>query len=228
MPAMNRRLNARAANRAAWGVIALLVLVPALFGGYLLLKRGEAQREKDEPASTAIRAGGLVTVTAPPAGVAPRPMFGTIEQVEGRALVVRLGTGQMQRVLLQDDAPVTRVTSSTGLETITPGEPVTIALSEPRPDSLLVVRLVMAPVPDQVPSEYCHRAGTVTAVEGQVLVYQSRCGEQRVTVARDVGVARFVPGSVTDLRTGQRVTFVGEILADGTVSAAGVQVTESR
>ncbi|MGH2588859.1 MAG: hypothetical protein ACRDJE_28375 [Dehalococcoidia bacterium] len=221
-------LNARTANRAAWAVIALLVLVPALLGGYLLLERGQSLGTSDEPVPTGVRVDVIVTDTAPPAGTTRRPKFGTIDQVEGRALVVRLGTGEMQRVLLRDDGPVTMVTSSTGVATITPGEPVFVQMSEPRPDSLLATRLVIAPAGDQLPDELCHRAGTVTAIEGQVLVYQSRCGEQRIALARDVNVTRFAPGAVTDLRAGQRVTFTGELLADGTVSAAGVQVTESR
>lgn len=221
---MKRWLTLRNANRAAWAVILLIVAGFAVTGAYLLFERVTAGRGVDERAAEGPDAEEVLPSLAPPGS-----FTGTLEQVQGSAVVVRLADGSVQRALLREGASISTIAVSRGRQNLAAGETVTIGQLVEQPDGAVSVRsVVIVALPEEVIAERCRQVGTVTAAESGRLVFAPRCGEQRVPIARDVRISRVTPAPVDTLQAGKRVTVFGERLVDGTLAATVVQVLEQR
>jgi hypothetical protein len=222
---MGRWLTIRNANRAAWTVLGLLGAGIALFALALVVQRVR---------SGAPGADGSPAVErdAPPLPATTGPTVradGTLEQVQGSAFVLRDSAGESLRVLVRGGATITLATFMRGFQSLQPGDPIIAGpLVELQNNTMAVTTITVAPSPDSLPTDNCTRAGRVTEVTESRLVYESRCGEQRVPITRNVRVTRLTAVGVEALQAGRRATVVAERLPDGTLAAVLVQVTASQ
>lgn len=238
MVLMERRLNSRGALIAAWTVVGLLAAGSAGFALFLVWPTvaGGGAGDDTHAARPAVTATALATATTP-AGRAV--LSGTLERVEGQALLVKVGEGELVRVLVRSGAPVGLVTGTTAGE-IQRGEPVVATVSRQSDGRLLATRVRLQPAdiltgsPGTEPRpagsslEPQTVAGTVVSLDANRLRVRTPRGEQMVELASGARVTRFVPMPFSELRSGQRVTIDGERLVDGSIAALSVQVFESR
>ena len=74
-------------------------------------------------------------------------------------------------------------------------------------------------------STMTNATSTVAGVDGQTLMVKYADGEKKVIVPPDTPVVKFVPGSVSDLKTGAQVFIVAaKKMPDGTLEAPGINV----
>jgi hypothetical protein len=235
MAGMERWLNTRAALVTAWVVVFMLALGAAGFALYLLWPMAVG-----EDADAAARSTAAPTATRATPVTAARTIFtGTLERVDGLALVVNVSGSEPARVLVRQGAAVGLV-AVTGTGDIRAGEPVTLRISR-QPDGRLMALQVRLQ-PPEVPAgsqgleprttgagvEPVFLIGTVAAVEGERLRVRTARGEQVVDLPANVRVLRFIAVAPAELRPGQRVTVEAEPLVDGTLAAFSVQVFEQR
>jgi len=223
---MGAWLTKRNANRAAWVVLAAMVAAPLAFGAALLVGRARATHT----------GGATTTATAeaetpqPPSRAAFTTMLGgEIARAEGGAFVLRATSGREERVLLRAGATVQVVTTARGPQALQVGDPIVLPATAARRETQpLVNEILVATPPEPVDEERCSQVGTVTAISGAVVAYDSRCGAQRVSLSPGVRVVRLAPATVAALETGKRVSVTAERLADGTLAATLVQILEGR
>ena len=219
--AMGRWLTLRNANRVAWTVLGLLGAGIALFAVSLALQRVRSERpDRDELAAVEIPTPQAQATTGPTVRT-----DGTLEQVQGAAFVLRESSGDTVRVLVRGSAAITLVSQSRGFEALRPGDPIIAGpLTELSNNTMAVTSVTVTQPPENIPAEMCARVGTVSSVQESRLVYESRCGEQRLPISRNVRVTRLTPAGVEALQAGRRATVFAERLPDGTLAAFAVQV----
>jgi hypothetical protein len=69
-------------------------------------------------------------------------------------------------------------------------------------------------------------AGKVVGASGRELTLQWAGGTQRVVVPEGVPLVRAVPGTRSDLKTGEYIFTVAQANADGALTAARIQVSK--
>jgi hypothetical protein len=224
---MGRWLTLRNANRAAWTLLALLALAPAVFAATLLIKRITSGRTDAAETGSSARAASAAAPSTPPTSAPTVRTNGTLEQVQGQALVLREPNGDLQRVLLRSDATVTRETIGNGADKLREGDAVYISrFVEQQDNTLSIMEVTLTAPPTTVPPEQCGRYGTVVAVAPNRLTYESPCGRRELPMRRSVAVRRVESVDVSALKAGQRASLFGQRLPDGTLSAFQIQVTE--
>jgi len=251
---MRRRAGGRAAaavilsaNRIAWLVLGFVALGAAGFAAFLLVPSGG---DRSDPVSDTARADaspdGRSAVAQPAtptpvlASLPPRQVvrIGTVDHVSGHALSIQTAAHGQQRVLLRTDAEVIRVQNLPDPGAISPGDVVIVNTQvlitdpfKPPEDTGRVWRInIFSGGPPPEFSTLCpsvrDRAGTVVAVALDSLQLQTACGEETLEVLSSVEVQRYTWANITDLAIGHRVTVDGELLPDGTVSGAFVQILD--
>ena len=231
---MERLLGSRWALVTAWSFVGLLALGAAGFALYLLWPTATARLD-DEPE---LRPVAVASVPVPT--LTGRLIFtGTVERVEGQALLVKVGDAEQTRVLVRSSAPVGLVTSTTAND-IQRDEPVAVTVTRRSSDGKLEatrVRIQPTAVPAGTPASDTRATGfndpfvligTVTGREPGRLHLRTARGEQTVELGGGVRVTRFRPIAFSELRAGQRVTIDGERLVDGSLAALSVQVFDQR
>lgn len=239
MVCMERRLNARGAVIAAWVVMGLLLAGAAGFALFLLLPAGSNAGGNGTATDLPSVAVAPVASPTPPSG--RTRVSGTLERVEGQALVVNAGSGELTRVLVRSGAPIGAFSETTTAD-IRPDEAVVVTVNR-QADGRLVgtrVRLQPAAVPADIfggpapaggsttsPNVV---AGTAAGLDANRLRVRQPSGERTfdVELLPSVRVTRFTPVAIADTRPGQRVTIEGERLVDGSVAALAVVIFDVR
>jgi hypothetical protein len=99
MTAVERWLNTRGALIAAWSMVAAVVLGAAAFAVYLVFPSGRGGADASLPSGTVAAVAGAT----PQSG---RAVFsGTVERIEGQALLVMAG-GSATRVVVRSGRPL--------------------------------------------------------------------------------------------------------------------------
>ena len=224
---MGRWLTMRTANRAAWAVLAALALAAAGLALTLVLQRVTARRSDSSEATPTARPARAAPSSASPEAAPTVRTNGTLEQVQGQALVLREANGDLTRVLLRADATVTRETVTSGSDKLRAGDAIFISqLAQQQDNTVAVMQVTLTVPPPTVPQDRCGLYGTVVAVSGNRLTFDSACGRRELAVRRSVTVRRVEPVTAAALRAGQRAEVFGNRLPDGTVSVFQIQVTE--
>jgi hypothetical protein len=222
---MDRWLTMRNANRAAWTVLGLLGAGIAVFALFLLVQRVR-------PGVPGADDSPVVELDTPPLQATTGPTVrrdGTLEQVQGSAFVLRDSAGESLRVLVRGGATITLASFMRGFQSLQLGDPIIAGpLVELQNNTMAVTTITVAASAESLPTDPCTRAGRVSEVTESRLVYESRCGEQRVPITRNVRVTRLTAVGVEALQVGRRATVVAERLPDGTLAAISVQVTASQ
>jgi hypothetical protein len=221
---MGRWLTMQNANRAAWTVLGLLGAGIALFAASLVIQRVRAGLSAGKEVAT-------VELPTPQARATTGPTVrtdGTLEQIQGEAFLLRESSGDTIRVLVRGSATITLVSQSRGFEALRPGDPIIAGpLTELSNNTMAVATVTITQPPENVPTEMCARVGIVSSVTESRLIYESRCGEQRMPITRNIRVTRLTPAGVEALQPGRRATVFAERLPDGTLAAFAVQVVAS-
>jgi hypothetical protein len=216
MPPMKRVLTWRSADRAAWTALALLTGAVLVALASLGIERVLATRPPP----------GAGTISQPDVRTGPlTTAAGTIEQVEGGALVLRIADGALLRVLLRGRAEITSVGIAGDADALRPGDTIAVGpLVEMQDNTLGVTTIALTP-PGTMLEGGCGRFGTVISVSATRLVYEGGCGEQFVPIVPNVRVSRFQRAGPEALRVGRHATVSAERLPDGTLAAFAIQVT---
>jgi len=161
---------------------------------------------------------------------------GTIESFDGRVLKVTSREGRDLTIRLAPEASVA-VARAARFEDIRPGDYVGTAAMR-RPDGTLLALEVhyLAPnVPaghtawDLEPGSTMTNASveaTVTAAAGRELTLRHKDGAERVIVPEAAPIVRAVPGVIADLKPGEFIFAAVQIAADGSMTAARIQVSK--
>lgn len=233
---MERRLNSRAAIVGAWSIVGLMLAGIGGFALFLVLPLLGIGDSDDQAAD--LPAVAITTVTSGTPIGGRGWVSGTVERVEGRALVVNPGNGPALRVVIRPSAPLGRVTE-TGLSDIKPGEPV-VAVGRRQDNRIVSWRLYLQPPegpiigPGNEPRTINSTpnsldiAGSVISRDGQQLRLQTARGEQAIELNVAARVFRFTPIAAEEIKVGQRVTVDGERNIDGSLAGLWVQVVEIR
>ena len=164
---------------------------------------------------------------------------GTIESVNGQTLTVKSRDGAAMQVKLADNAPV-RAVVKMSLADIKEGTFVGIA-GMPQPDGTQkALEVLIFPEAargtnegfgpwDLAPNSTMTNAtvaSEVASADGAKLVLKYKDGEQTITVSPDVAVVRFAPGTMADLKPGEKVfVFAALKQPDGTLNAPNITVS---
>jgi RNase P/RNase MRP subunit p29 len=226
---MERWLGSRGALIAAWGVVGALVLGAAGFALFLLLPAGSGG---DTPAVLpSVTVAAVATATVP----SGRALFtGTVERIEGQALVVQDQNKQPRRVLVRTNAHVGRLSSSTGLGDIKAGESVAVSVRRTDGGGLVGGFVRVQPLNMTIISQSGGVAsgqfvsGTVAAVEANHIRVRTDTGEQIIAFSGTVRVSRFNPMPLSEIRQGERVAIDGEHLVDGSIAALAITALDAR
>lgn len=228
---MERWLNSRAALITAWSTVGLLavsilgavlwVTVPALFG------------DSDDGTTAAV-----TVVPAPsgtPAGTRGR-ITGTIEKIEGSALVLKPSSGEQVRVVLRRSTVIGRLVFATQDE-IAAGQEAVIRHGR-RDGSQQAFRVWLQPVGFAPPedagrtvssgTQVSVAVGTIVSREGGQLRIRSGDADLSLEIPVTVRVEKFEAVAPGELYAGQRITVTGERLVDGSLAAGSIQVFGSR
>lgn len=230
MGEMERWLRSRGALIAAWGLVGVLVLGAAGFALFLLIPSGSGGEElNDTLRSVTVQA--VATATAPSGRAL---LVGTVEKVEGQALIIQDQDKQSRRILVRTNATVGRLNPSTGTGDIKNGDAVTISVRNTDNGGLAVALIRIQP-PDMpvfgqngVVLNGRFISGTITAVEANYVRVQNASGEQTVSFSSTVRVSRFKPLPLGEIRVGERVGIDGEHLVDGSIAAIAITVLDPR
>jgi len=161
---------------------------------------------------------------------------GTIESFDGRVLKVTSREGRDLTIRLAPEASVA-VARAARFEDIRAGDYVGTAAMR-RPDGTLLALEVhyLAPnVPaghtawDLEPGSTMTNArveATVTAAAGRELPLRHKDGAERVIVPEAAPIVRAVPGVIADLKPGEFIFAAVQIAADGSMTAARIQVSK--
>lgn len=231
MSEMERWLNSRPAVLISWLIVALLGLGAAGFALFLLIPLVGGGASTEEAA--------LRTVTVQPSAATATPgrttLVGTVERVEGQALIVRPENSEPARVLVRQSAPVGTVTTSAPTD-IRTGESASIAVVRP-PDGRVLALCVRLQASELPPVSCQQRAGnsepqilfgTVVSLDGNRLRVRTPRGDATFELSANPRITRFRPVSLTEVQTGQRVIVEGERLVDGSLAGLAVQVFAAR
>lgn len=166
----------------------------------------------------------------------PRRIRGTIESLDGSTLVVRSREGETLRIALPSNYTVAAVVPAE-LSAIKPGAYVGIASIGPR-DKLRALEVLIFPEAargsgeghypwDLMPESSMTNAAIeaeAAGTDGRQLTLMAKGERVVVTVPPDVPVVTFEPGTPAMLTPGAKVFIGAQQAADGTLSAARVNV----
>ncbi len=183
----------------------------------------------------------LVFAASMAAAQAPVRVRGTIESVDGQVVNVKGRDGAALTVKLADNAPV-RTLVKKSLADVKQGSFVGIT-AMPQPDGTQkAVEFHIFPEAmrgtgeghrpwDLMPNSTMTNANIESAVvssDGQVLVLKYKDGEKKFIVPANVEVVMFAPGSMSDLKPGEKVfVAAAKKLPDGTLEAANITVSRN-
>jgi hypothetical protein len=177
---------------------------------------------------------GLLLLTLPAAaqtqGGTPTRVRGTVDRLEGQALVVRNPAGQMISIAMPPNVAVSGVVRRR-LADIKAGDLIA-STSMRQPDgSLRAIELHYLPpganegqlpwdlAPDSVMTN-ATVAGVAGAPQGQVLKVTYKGQQADITVPLDIPVVAFAPGDISLVKPGAAIIVFGQKQADGTVTAS--------
>jgi hypothetical protein len=176
-------------------------------------------------------------VAAPALAQQPQRVRGTIESVDGAALVIKQGDGSDVTVKLADNAQVFGVVPAT-LAEVKVGDFIGVG-AMPQPDGSQKAIQVMIFAPSQrglgEGFRTWDRPGstmtngtvdtTVAGVDGQVLKVKYKDGEQKIIVGPDAAIRAYVAGDKSELKPGAHIAIVrADKMPDGTLQTARVNV----
>ena len=184
----------------------------------------------------------VTSALAMPAAWAQQPagqrIVGTIESIDGDAMVVKTGKGAELKVMLTKDAKVTGVEKAS-FSDIKPGSYVGSG-AVPQPDGTQKAVEVHIFAPAQRGTGEGHRpwggaakgtmtngtvGATVTQVGVEKLTVKYKGGEQTIIVPPGTLIVRFVPGERSELKSGAHISIFRAVKkADGTFEANRVSV----
>ncbi len=183
----------------------------------------------------------LVFAASMAAAQAPVRVRGTIESVDGQVVNVKGRDGAALTVKLADNAPV-RTLVKKSLADVKQGSFVGIT-AMPQPDGTQkAVEIHIFPEAmrgtgeghrpwDLMPNSTMTNANIESAVvssDGQVLVLKYKDGEKKFIVPANVEVVMFAPGSMSDLKLGEKVfVAAAKKLPDGTLEAPNITVSRN-
>jgi hypothetical protein len=179
--------------------------------------------------------GFALVVTAAQAQTNVR-VRGTIVGIDGKVLLVKSRDGKDLKIELADNLTVA-VANAIRFEDIKTGDYVG-STTAPGPDGTQVAVEVhyLAPTVaegqgpwDLQPGSIMTNANVASIVAGtgkRELMLQYKGGTQRIVVPEGVPLVRAVPGTRADLIVGEYVFIGAQAAADGTLSAARVQVSK--
>ncbi len=183
----------------------------------------------------------LVFAASMAAAQAPVRVRGTIESVDGQVVNVKGRDGAALTVKLADNAPV-RTLVKKSLADVKQGSFVGIT-AMPQPDGTQkAVEIHIFPEAmrgtgeghrpwDLMPNSTMTNANIESAVvssDGQVLVLKYKDGEKKFIVPANVEVVMFAPGSMSDLKPGEKVfVAAAKKLPDGTLEAPNITVSRN-
>ncbi len=162
---------------------------------------------------------------------------GTIESVNGSMLNVKARDGAVMKVQLADNGPV-RVVVKASLADIKDGSFLAVT-GMPQPDgSQKAVAILIFPEgvrPREGFSKWDFTADStmtnaavdsrVTGVDGQVLILKYKEGEQKITVPSSAEITTYHPGTMADVKPGQKIMIIAaKKLPDGTLAAPNISV----
>ncbi|MGD0332528.1 MAG: hypothetical protein ABSA90_04645 [Xanthobacteraceae bacterium] len=166
---------------------------------------------------------------------------GTIESVDGQVINVKGRDGAAITVKLADNAPV-RTLVKMSLADVKQGSFVGIT-AMPQPDGTQkAVEIHIFPEAmrgtgeghrpwDLMPNSTMTNANIESAVvssDGQVLVLKYKDGEKKFIVPANVEVVMFAPGSMSDLKPGEKIfVAAAKKLPDGTLEAPNITVSRN-
>src|SRR6516165_5154362 len=164
---------------------------------------------------------------------------GTIENVDGPKLAIKVRDGSSIQVKLGDNARITAMLKATVAD-IKPGSFIGVT-GMPQPDGSQkaiglhifmdnqrgVVQARFTPW-DREPGSTMTNADvqtTVAGVDGQTMTVKYPDGEKTIIVPPNTPVVAFAPGSASDLKPGAQFIIIAATKnADGTLSAPGINV----
>jgi hypothetical protein len=182
-----------------------------------------------------LTAGILLAVTAAQAQTSVR-VRGTITAIDGNVLSVKSREGRDLKITLADNVTVS-VAKAIRFEEIKPGDKLGVT-SMPGADGMPVaveVHYLPPGVPegqgpwDLQPGSTMTNASVAAIVAGtgnRELTLQFQGKTQKVAVPENAALARAVPGSRSDLATGEYVFTVAQGVDDQSLSASRVQVSK--
>jgi hypothetical protein len=163
---------------------------------------------------------------------------GTVESVDGNMMNVKARDGAALKVKLADNGPVRDIVKKS-LADIKQGDYVAVT-GLPQPDgSQKAVAIQIFPEAlrgagegyrpwDFLPDSKMTNAtvdSTVASVDGQVLVLKYKDGEQKVVVPPSAEITGVVPGTMADVKPGEKIFVPGaKKLPDGTLEAPNISV----
>jgi hypothetical protein len=172
---------------------------------------------------------------------APQParIRGTIDQVDGNVLTVKLRDGGTLVARLAADARVSALVKASAAD-IKADSFIGVA-GLPRPDGTIVAFSVHIFMPSQrgvVADRHfawdarpgstmtnAYVAEQVTAKDGETLTVKYKDGEQKIVVTPDTVIAAVAPGNAADLKPGAGIViFASEPQPDGSVVAKSINV----
>jgi hypothetical protein len=185
-----------------------------------------------------LAAAGLAVAFAASVAWAQNPpvrVRGTIDKVDGDALMVKSRDGTELKVMLAPNATATAIVKAS-LADIKQGSYVGVT-GMPQPDGsqkAVEVHIFMEAQRglgeghrpwDLQPQSTMTNANVeqaVTAVDGQALTLKYKDGEKKIIVPPDAQIVAFAPGSRDDLKPGVKIFAITEKQADGSLQAARV------
>ncbi|MBI2761219.1 MAG: hypothetical protein HYX51_07330 [Chloroflexi bacterium] len=226
---MEQWLNSRAALITAWSIVGALVTGVAGLALYLIIPSLLNASDDSSTDRAALPTGTVVPVTSGTPAGGQTTLTGTIERLEGEALVIRAEGRDRTRVIVRRSIPVGKV-EGTSVSTIREGEPVVVGytISNGR-FSARVIRVQPAEVPPGFratpTADFKYATGTVASLDGTVLRLRTETEELTIE-AVGATVSRFNHLALAQLREGQRIRVNGQIIVDGSLIARAVVVLD--
>ena len=164
---------------------------------------------------------------------------GTIEKVDGPTLIVRSRDGNTLTIKLADNARLTAMIKAS-LADIKVGDFIGVT-AMPQPDGsqrAIGLHIFMAAQRGVVPARFlpwdrepgstmtnADVESSVAGVDGQIMMVKYPEGEKKVIVPPNTPIVQFVPGNVSDLKSGAQIFIVaGQKMPDGTIMAPAINV----
>jgi hypothetical protein len=179
---------------------------------------------------------GIVLVVATAQAQTNVRVRGTIVGVDGKVLLVKSRDGKDLKIELADNLTVA-VAKAIRFDEIKQGDYVgATTTSGPDGTHLAVEVHYLAPTVAEGQGPWDLQPGStmtnanvasiVTGTDKRELTLQYKGGTQKIVVPEGVPIVRAVPGSRADLAVGEYVFIGAQAAADGTLSAARVQVSK--
>jgi hypothetical protein len=226
---MERWLNSRAALVTAWSIVGALVTGVAGLALYLVVPSLLNASGDNSTDRALLPAGTIVPVASGTPAGGQATVTGTIERLEGEALIMRAEGRDRTRVIVRRSIPVGKV-EGTSVSTIREGEPVVVGYNVSNGRfSARVIRVQPADVPPGFratpTTDFKYATGTVASLQGTTLRVRTQSEELTIEAA-GATVSRFNHLALAQLREGQRIRVNGQIIVDGSLIAQAVVVLD--